>query len=357
MNAESNVKPNIGYAEVPYSNLRGRSFFGAICKSIVELFGREENGCTWGYSTFKDKLNISRATVYRHVKALRTDEAFKIERVGEKSSELRYVGEFCKKKHLRVLYWFFTEELYFEFSNEKTCKTWTEERCLKPSEIKLLALVYTRFREGKNVEGTYHKLASMLNMEVETLCRAVRALLACDLIEQKKKAKNGTENIIGLNKKEFKECAKLHKKRIEKSDVGTQKAESPQKIQEKKRIEDANARADRERYYALLRERAEERAAFYLDKARENARFKDVDRKLNVMELALAKAEIGELSKLPALKEEQKRLRIERVHILTEMGMTLDMITPQYVCKKCSDTGFLEGGKACDCYKPPRGEP
>ena len=207
------------------------------------------------------------------------------------------------------------------------------------------------------MEGTYHKLASMLNMKVETLCRAVKALLACDLIKQKKVAKNGTENIIGLNKKEFKEIAKLHRKSIIKSDVETPKAESPQKIQEKKNIEDANARADRDRYYALLRARAEDRAARYLGRARENVRFKEIERKLNVMELALAKAEIRESNKLPALKEEQKRLRIERVHILTAMGMTLEMVTPQYVCKKCSDTGFTEDGKACDCYKPPRGEP
>ncbi len=357
MNTQAFVKPNIGHVAVPYDNLHGRSFFGAVCVSLIELYGRAEEAFKWGYSVFKNKLNISKSTVFRHVKKLRADESFEIKRIGEKSSEARYVGEFCKKKHLRVPYWFFTEELLFQFQNKKTGATWTKERTLKPSEIKLLSLVYTHFRKGESTMGTYHKFASMLKMEVETVCRAVRALIACDLIKQKVCAKNGTENVLKMNKATFNDYAKAHKKRVKMSDVGNSKAESPQKMQEKKQIEDANARAERERYYALLRERAEERAAFYLDKARENARFKEIDRKLNAMELSLAKAEIGELSKLPALKEEQKRLRIERVHILTEMGMTLDMITPQYVCKKCSDTGFLEGGKACDCYKPPRGEP
>ncbi len=116
-------------------------------------------------------------------------------------------------------------------------------------------------------------------------------------------------------------------------------------------LEAINAKADRERHYALLREKAIGTADKNLAKANKNARFKDVSAQLASMEIALGKAEVFEPNKLPALQEKKNELLALRKEILAQMGISEKDLIPQFACKKCGDTGFLENGKACDCYK------
>lgn len=116
-------------------------------------------------------------------------------------------------------------------------------------------------------------------------------------------------------------------------------------------IDAVNAKTDRERYYALLREKAQVRADGFTAKANKNAQFKELETALSKMELALAKAEMYEPTKLPVLSEEKANLLSKRQAVLAEMGIRESDLTPQYACKKCSDTGFLRNGTACDCYK------
>ena len=116
-------------------------------------------------------------------------------------------------------------------------------------------------------------------------------------------------------------------------------------------VQAINEKTLRERFYSERRERAERSAEKYLAKANENARFKEVSLALSKMEIALAKAEIFEPKNLPSLKEEQELLIVERKELLKSMGLTESKLTPQYECKKCSDTGYTKSGTACDCYK------
>ncbi|MBR2442275.1 MAG: DnaD domain protein [Clostridia bacterium] len=117
-------------------------------------------------------------------------------------------------------------------------------------------------------------------------------------------------------------------------------------------IEAINAKSDRERYYALLREKALTRADKYIAKANKNPRFKEISTQLSKMEIALAKAEVFEPKKLPALTEEKAELLKERRSILQTLGIEEEELQPQFTCVKCSDTGFLPSGVACSCYKP-----
>ncbi len=116
-------------------------------------------------------------------------------------------------------------------------------------------------------------------------------------------------------------------------------------------IEAVNAKADRERYYALLREKAQAKAEKYLKKANGNGRFKEISSALSKMELSLAKAEVFEPATLPKLLEEKSSLLHERKVILAGMGIDEAQLIPQFCCEKCSDTGFLPSGVACNCYK------
>ena len=116
-------------------------------------------------------------------------------------------------------------------------------------------------------------------------------------------------------------------------------------------IEAANAKSDRDRYYALLREKAQSRAEKFLTKANANARFKEITAELSKMEIALAKAEVFEPQNLPALQDKKKALLQERKNILSGLDIQEQDLLPQFVCKNCSDTGFLPSGVACNCYK------
>ena len=116
-------------------------------------------------------------------------------------------------------------------------------------------------------------------------------------------------------------------------------------------IEAANAKAERERYYAILREKAQAKADKFVAKANKNERFKDVSTELSKMEITLAKAEVFEPNTLPALQKKKNALVIERKNILAMLGIEEADLLPKFVCEKCSDTGFLKNGSACDCYK------
>jgi hypothetical protein len=117
-------------------------------------------------------------------------------------------------------------------------------------------------------------------------------------------------------------------------------------------IEAVNAKADRERYYATLREKAQSIADKFVAKANKNERFKQLNTLLAKMEIALAKAEVFEPSKLPDLTKEKATLLRERRDILNALGIEEGQLLPQFTCTKCSDTGFLPSGVACNCYKP-----
>ena len=116
-------------------------------------------------------------------------------------------------------------------------------------------------------------------------------------------------------------------------------------------IEAANAKSERERYYALLREKAQTRADRFAAKANGNARFKEIAARLSKMEIELAKAEVFEPTRLPVLNKEKTELFAERKEILAGLGIDESDLVPKFACGKCSDTGFLKDGSACDCYK------
>ncbi len=116
-------------------------------------------------------------------------------------------------------------------------------------------------------------------------------------------------------------------------------------------IEAANAKAQREKYYADKREKAQSVADRYATKANSNPRFGIVEKALSKLNMELAKAEIFTPDQLPILQKQQADFHTERSKILSALGIEEWQLTPQYECKKCSDSGFTSSGKACDCYK------
>lgn len=115
-------------------------------------------------------------------------------------------------------------------------------------------------------------------------------------------------------------------------------------------VEAANAKAEREKYYADKREKAQSVADRYVMKAKSEPKFGAIEKALSKMNMELAKAEIFTPDALPALKAKQAELIKSRANILKNLGIEEWQLLPQYECKKCSDSGFMKSGKACDCF-------
>lgn len=120
----------------------------------------------------------------------------------------------------------------------------------------------------------------------------------------------------------------------------------------KKQSEDKDAalRKKVQTYYFNLRERAQDKAEHYLRLARRDEDFKKNEDSLKAAEIRLAKAEAlgGDAS---AAEKELSSLKAERKTLLKKLGITEEMLTPQYKCKICNDTGFDKNGNVCACYK------
>ncbi len=119
-----------------------------------------------------------------------------------------------------------------------------------------------------------------------------------------------------------------------------------------------NARVARERWYAERKAKAENEAEKILKRFLQDEEFKRIHRRLNAMQCELAKAEVGAQAgdtkahnQLIKLTQEQERLKLQYRGIIERNGMTEEDLLPKWHCKKCEDTGFLQDGRACDCYE------
>lgn len=126
---------------------------------------------------------------------------------------------------------------------------------------------------------------------------------------------------------------------------------APSAVRETPAVADADARAERERWYARRRESAQARAARFVQRAQSDPEYTRVDQELTQVVREAAKAEAFSLPTLAALKKSQEELEKKRLSLLTAMGITPEDLLPKYACPKCSDTGFLPDGRSCDCYK------
>ena len=114
----------------------------------------------------------------------------------------------------------------------------------------------------------------------------------------------------------------------------------------------ADERGMREHYYAVLRQKALDRAQKMNDKAESDEEFSAAERAVKECEIELARAEVYSPEKLPALNARLQDAQDRRRNALKKLKLTESDLLPVYSCKKCSDTGFMQDGRMCDCYKP-----
>ena len=329
-----------GYLIRPYFTFRKGSRLRMLLQSFVYSFNVKGNSCRMGYAQICERYNVSRSSVARELKELSDEGIIQRKRQGGKATKYTYVYEKEGKgetvgSHVRTEDYFFTRK--FEIEGEL--------RFLKNSEIDVLSLIYTHTRDPKTqqFEGSYKDIAGILNMRTETAFRAASALMAADLICRPTTGVNGHSKSIF--KAQMKNLRKIERK-VKKEEKKTL-AYVPQEVK------DADARSERQRYYDLLKNAALARVDYVEKEANANARFRELSQNLRGLELSLAKAELGKPEELPKLKAEKIAILKEREEILNGLGYTSADLLPRWKCSKCSDSGFLPNGRACDCYTPP----
>ena len=113
----------------------------------------------------------------------------------------------------------------------------------------------------------------------------------------------------------------------------------------------ADARSERERWYAARRSAALEQAERTKAAAQKDEAFSRAERDIKTDEIALAKAEVFSPETLPVIRARILDAQRRRKEALLRLHISEEDLTPKFACPKCSDTGFLPDGKMCDCYR------
>ena len=116
-------------------------------------------------------------------------------------------------------------------------------------------------------------------------------------------------------------------------------------------VADADARAKREKWYAERRQKALGDAEKVYKRFMQNEEFSKIEKRLRVIEIEWAKAEVkGDKNTLAKLEREKARLKLQKRGIIERNGLTEEDLLPKWHCAKCEDTGFVDG-MPCDCYE------
>lgn len=371
------------YIRIPYDIL-GTEF---VKFSITELFQLakifsfsviESNPmarCRSKLSEFAEDFHASERQCSRLIKRLVDAEL--VEKVTDENGQIirswyRYIGNpISKKDFIRVDVANLQTE--YEFKPDKKGHSQPYKRYLTLIEVLVLSYIITNCdnvkRRKNEFLGSYRSIARKLKLSVGAVSTAIFYLMKAELIycHAGDKAKNGGEEIFktkgsGFTKYHVDEKLLLRTKKADqkKTEELAQQAEAQTTFEGQRQssvgfvspaVLALNARADRERYYSQLREKAQNIADQQIERANKDAEFKQVERELRGLECSLAKAEVqGDRKELFRLMQIQKELQKRRLARLQVLAMCEEDFLPRYRCAKCSDTGFLPNGRACDCY-------
>ena len=117
----------------------------------------------------------------------------------------------------------------------------------------------------------------------------------------------------------------------------------------------ADAKAERERWYAKRKDIAMSKQEAILEKLCKRKDFFEVKGRLAQLEIEIAKAQCADdMRAEECLTAEYEDLLEARHEILRKCGYTEADLEPRWHCEKCGDTGFMADGRMCDCYEVER---
>lgn len=229
------------------------------------------------------------------------------------------------------------------------------ERTLSDIELTILSLMATH----GSFEGTVKTIAGKIGKSKTSVQNALDGLLHCKAIERtgdetsKSRRDKSTYRVEENLLKEIKDALEAARRKPKKTEnvkpstpiapINTQK--SPQQAE----IEAINAKAERTRYYDLLREEADNKAEKVRATLNKNEKYKKARSEYRDLEIAFVRAENDPQERRRIIKR-RNQLSAIMYNVMKTMGYELADTEPQYRCKKCNDTGHKKDGTACTCY-------
>lgn len=322
-----------GYVRIPYSlmgrtimrNGRERKLCGAallVCSAIYS-FSADGRKSDFTYSEINRRYRISRASVSRAVRvALDNDLAER----GDKVHEYQSKGVKEDEPYLYVEEWLY----HARFEADGML------RYLTKNEVLVLSYLISICKNKKAWAGSYRGIARRLPFGKDTVIKSIERLRAMQLVYVEGAARNNYQRAkFHVNGK----LLRAKREEIVKRAKGKNEA-----------VRDADARAERERFYALRRNAAQRRAEEMQARAMEDARYADAEKEYRRLDIEIGTAEAFNLPGLQDLMRQQKAAAAVKAERLAVMNMTFEDLQPRYQCPKCSDTGYLPDGHMCSCY-------
>ena len=103
---------------------------------------------------------------------------------------------------------------------------------------------------------------------------------------------------------------------------------------------------------AERRKTAESRTEYYTDILNKNADYSVAEKKYYSAKFDLSKAKFNGDEKAEKKAASDMNAASETMKAIREkFGITDEMLSPDYRCKKCCDTGITKSGKHCKCFE------
>lgn len=352
--AQLNIPEEIeGYSRQPYwifkMKINGRkirrSEIGLFCaiRSFCEAKSNNAmKACNLSYDGFSRLYGYSHATVARAVK--NGKEAGIIGQNKENRSHSAYTFDYLPSTPGKgyITRYNYLKFITFTINGKEGCR-------LTECQINVLSLIksFCDDPDNRNYEGSMRIMQKTLECSKNTIQKAIDVLLAARLIFRPHRGKNK------YNRSEYVVNTRLLRAEEKKYKKSVKNFNAPKS---KKVVDDEqDRRADRERYYAGLRQMAEERANRFQCELNSDEKYKTLKSRLPKPSV-LYRLEYEDGCEYEKMKATEKSLNVQMAKRRKELGISLADLTPQYHCKHCSDKGFLPDGKYCDCFPDARGK-
>ena len=348
MEAVMNVQPN---TEVDYCMRAYELFKEKLPRKAHVLLDRiyayshaEGARCYMSYRRFHKYGAGSSATVARNLKLIEEKGLIERKRSSKACTSYKYVGKELERKFI-VTYDFLYTTQFFDPALGK-------RRYLTCAEIDVFSLLVTHCgnEKGKGYfEGSIARIARVLALAESTVQAALNALIGMKLVKRFKTGRNG--RTLSRYDVEKKYIRKIRRKAKKEAKLAAQQAKPAGDFRTQAE-KDADARTDREEYYARLKREAERPAELFRKRLFDDPYYSDINRRDRKLEIEIAKSEYKGSPDAEKLKAEQAKLKGLLAKRMTELGVRAEDLTPRYRCPKCEDTGFRTDGSVCDCYPP-----
>ena len=343
------IGQQIGGRKKPHSVL--------LIESMIYSLSNAADGryCRRSYSEIRERLGVCNDTIARSVGLLEANGAIVLDKGKKPCNAYTHTAPTRALSGIEVPEFLLHAEFTFRGKKKRDGTVLpSKTRTLKPMEAVILCEIRRAQKNGATDYATSDsRLARKFGVNKSTVSEYISALLRCDLLTRPKEGRGCNGNYLSRYSVSETLLRKLRKKikRAQKAVVptGAGSRSSPRGVPE------TDERTERERWYAIRRQTAEDRAARYLAQAEQDEAYNAAQRKIKRLEIDIAKAEVFRLPDLERLKQRRLEQAVVCANRLAVLHIAETDLRPAWHCNRCEDTGFdIKTKRLCTCYSPPK---